>query len=345
VSATPEPYAPTPEELDELRSFGTFVRDAVDSLLGRDVADAPRPLSSWTPEQRTLLEEIAKTPYELHLNAGDLSRILRSRGAFGMGGRDDDRYLARYVGLREPSALEAEVDDRPLWLWLRLHLMGRVSDEQWQAATRGLSASERFDLARRALGNAYQLMRRWPLPTITPAVEREDATTLQNVLIPCLDATSTGELEAELEREVGRSDVAVGQVVVLCLLLARRGVALPGQVTPHLTFALKLVTCIGTGRQLFALLSPERRLEILESLKLTWFNKGGWLYVDLLEPGDRARLVTEALASFDKPCRPEVARCVTELIRGLDPSLHDGLRAVAAGQGPNAKLITDALGS
>jgi hypothetical protein len=327
-----------------LRRFGTFVRAAVAAVLGTDAADEPRAFATWNPLQRALLQLIAETPYELHLNAGDLGRKLETLGAIGMGGTDDDRYLARYAGLRESSALEREVGGRPLWLLLRLHLMGRLPIEAWIAATARLDAAQRVDLARRALDNAYQLMRRWPLPhDVSKTVEREDAPKLQLALVPVLAALTTGDLEQALDHEIGERIVVDSFIVVLAVLLLERDQELRAELDAAIGDALSLQTNVELGRRLLARLPPARRAALVEHVGLVPYNLDGWLYLDLLEPGDRARIVARALAGSKHACQQPVAAILRALVLQLDDASCEPLRVLAATEGPNAELIAAAL--
>ncbi len=301
----------------------------MDTLLGRDAAEPPRTFASWNPEQRTLLEEIARTPFALHLNAGSLGRMLATAGAIGLGGVDDARYLSRYVGLRDRSTLEEEIEGRPLWLWLRLHLMGQVSEHDWLDATKQLDSARRLDLARRSLDNAYQWMRRWPLPAeVTMDVEREDAAKLEPALLPIMDALTTDDLEQALVAEHGKKTIVPELVVLLSLLLARRGRPLAALEDERLATALKLPTNVVLGRQLIALLPQESRSALVERMQLSRHSALGWS-----RPRSRA---SSRLASRRSP-RASRSWCrASTPLRGMPCEL-------AAQKGPNAKLITDAL--
>jgi len=195
---------PSPEEREQKEAYARFVRAAVPTVLGAERADAPRAFASWSPEQRALLEEIAKVPYEANINAGTLSGMLAKVGATNLGPGEDDRFLRRYVGLAEPGVLESEVQGRPLWLWLRLCLMGKLDREALLGSVAGLNDRARVELAKRAADNAYQLTRRWPLPgDITPAIEDEDATQLFELLLPVLEPISANERDILLCESAG----------------------------------------------------------------------------------------------------------------------------------------------
>lgn len=53
-------------------------------------------------------------------------------------------------------------------------------------------------------------------------------------------------------------------------------------------------------------------------------------------------LVTAALTGFKRTCSTRVAARVKELVRGFDVERRTGLRALA-GQGPNARVVAEAL--
>jgi|GEM_PF-2082523 len=328
---------PSPEEREQKEAYARFVRAAVPTVLGAERADAPRAFASWSPEQRALLEEIAKVPYEANINAGTLSGMLAKVGAINLGPGEDDRFLRRYVGLAEPGVLESEVQGRPLWLWLRLCLMGKLDREALLGSVAGLDDRARVELAKRAAGNAYQLTRRWPLPgDITPAIEDEDATQLFELLLPVLEPISANERELAISREQAAKVKNPGLVLLLSFGQARHGETVTGN-DETLTSALRLSTAL--GMRFLTALPAHRRLELIEAIQLAPNNLDGWPYLDLLERGDKQRVVLRTLARFDRPAKPNVGARISELIRTFDSAALAELRTLAEKGGPNAKLI------
>lgn len=338
------PRQPSPEEHDKLRQFGQFVRDALTALFVSDPApEAPRAPSTWAPEQRALLEEIAATPQHLHLNAGDLGRALERIGAVGLG-PSNDGYLARYVGQAPSTALERVIDDKPLWLWLRLHLMDKIAPEAWLDAARGLTVGERLELVKLATNNAYQLSRRWPLPSgLTTEIEREDATRLYDAVLPLLEPIPTPVCEAHLTDEAKRAPPALGLALLLAVVLAERSVPFSEGVEDTLVGALELFSNVTFGRRLLEALHAAQRLALVERLELTYYDATPWAYLPVLDQPTRAKLVVVALSNFRQGCTPDVATQVRSVIATLDGSGREALREVAARNVPNAKLIEDGL--
>lgn len=337
------PKLSTPEEYEKTKAFGRFIRAAIATVLGTNPADAPRALSSWSAEQRALLEEIAKVPEEAHINAGSLGAMLSSLGAIDIGANDDDRLLRRYAGLAERSVLESEVDGRPLWLSLRLCLMGKLERSTWLESVADLALRERIDLAKRATNNAYQLLRRWPLPTdITPEIEQKDATQLYELLLPVLEPISAEEREAAISSEERAEIPNFELVLLLSLGQASHGEPLTANVE-SLTSALTLFSNTTIGVRFLTSLPADRRRELIEAIELFPHNLRGWAYVELLEPGDKQRKVISALASFARAAKSNVAARVSQLILTFDDAARAELLELAAKGGPNAKVIEAAL--
>lgn len=330
-------------------AFTLFVRACVEALFPDVPAEVPCTFLSWNPVQRALLTELAKLPAAVLINAGDLSdRILRV-GAMSMVS-GDERYLLRYVGLVAPGPLEQEVEGRPLWLWLRLHLMGRVTREAWQAATATLEDGARLELSRLAVNNAYQLLRRWPFPTgITPTQENEDTASLFDGVLSVLQPLSDRAARETVRAEVGKPYPDGAMLLLLSLLLLEREAGLPGHEADiaeaceaALTRAVELYPT--HGRRLLLALAPERRSSLMSRMEPVPHNvRGFWTHVELIDAAERSALVTAALSGFKRTCSPPVAARVKELVRGFGREQRAGLRAVAAGKGPNALLVAEAL--
>jgi hypothetical protein len=337
------PDDPSPEEMEKIESFARFVRAAIPEVLGRERAPRPRAFSSWSPEQRVFLEEIAKVPEESHLDAGTLSDMLRARGALDVGSPDDDRFLRRYVGLATPTILEVEVGGRPHWLSLRLRLMGELDDGAWNESVSALTASEPVELAWRATDNAYQLMRRWPLPRdLTPEHEHHDATQLYDVLSPLLESLSAAQREAAITKELTSARPNGTLVLLLSIGQAGRGEPLVAD-DESLRSALMLFTSATVGRRFLTLLSEERRCALIEGMELTPHNLRGWDYLDLLSAFDRQRVLLRAFESFPRAVKPGIATRVAQHVRSFDDAGRTELRALIARGGPNAKMLTAAL--
>lgn len=334
---------PSPEEFEAREGFARFLREAIPVVLGTTAADAPRAFSSWSAEQRAFLEELAKVPEEAHLNADSLSRSLSRLGAIDVGPEGDDRYLRRYVGLAQPTVLEAEVEGRPLWLSLRLCLMGRLEPGAWLRTTTGLDALERIDLARHATNDAYRLMRRWPLPReLTPELEREDATRLGELLLTLLEQVPEDALKSAISRE----EAAAVPNLTLVLLLSIAQVSAGKELTAtaeSLTTALSLFAHSTLGARLLRALPASRRRDLTQAIELTPHNLEGWVYLELLAPEDGQRAVVTALAGFKRAAKPAVAACFSALIQTFDEGARSQLRALVAIGSPNAKAIDAAL--
>lgn len=90
------------------------------------------------------------------------------------------RRLGRYVGLGERTVLEEERSGRPIWLWLRLVLLGR-----WRAIVATLSGGEGVALVTEVLQGAYALLRapeEAMAAALGPVLERIDAPTLRDAI-------------------------------------------------------------------------------------------------------------------------------------------------------------------
>jgi hypothetical protein len=335
--------APTPEEYEKIKAFAGFIRAAIPVVLGTNPADAPRAFSSWSAEQRALLEEIARVPEDAHINSGQLSATLTRLGAIDIAPRGDDRYLFRYAGLAKPSVLEAEVDSRPLWLTLRLCLMGKLDLSEWRKSVADLDGAMRVDFAKRATSNAYQLMHRWPLPVdLTTEIELEDATQLYNLLLPMLDPLSAEERKTAILSEEAES--FPNFELVLLLSVGQATAQEPITAKPEsLTSALTLFTNTTIGTRFLSALPPDKRRELIKGIELMPHNLDGWAYLDLLDPGDRHRAVIETLASFKRAARSDVAAHFSKLIQTFDDVARAELRKLAEKGGPNAKAIETAL--
>ncbi|MBL8920197.1 MAG: hypothetical protein JNJ54_15125 [Myxococcaceae bacterium] len=337
------PEEPTPEEYAKLEAFARFVRGAIPLVLGTETADAPRALSTWSVEQRTFLEELTKVPEEAHLDVHSLSATLSKLGAIDVGPNGDDRYLRRYVGLAEPSGLEHEVDGRPLWLTLRLCLMGRLARSEWLRSVAALDGPARIDLARRATDDAYQLMRRWPRPLdLTPEIEREDATQLYDLLLPALEMISTAERRAAIAKEEAAERPNESLLLLLSLGQANQGEPVTAR-PESLISALTLFTNTTIGVRFARSLPADGRRALISAIELVPNNLVGWEYLELLEPQDRQRTVIGALAGFKRAARPGVVARVSRLIQTFDDAGRAELRTLVAKGGPNAKAIDAAL--
>lgn len=269
--------------------------------------------------------------------------MLSRLGAIDVGPPDDDRLLRRYAGLSKPSVLESEVDGRPLWLSLRLCLMGKLDRNTWSKSVADLDGRARIDLAKRATDNAYQLMRRWPLPRdITPEIEHQDATQLYDLLLPMLEPMSSKEREAAISSEQRAEIPNFELVLLLSLGQASHGEPLTANVE-SLTSALTLFSNNTIGMRFLTSLPADRRRELIEAIELVPHNLRGWAYVELLEPGDRQRVVISALASFTRAAKQNVLVHVSQLIQTFDDAARGELRKLAAKGGPNAKVIEAAL--
>jgi len=233
------------------------------------------------------------------------------------------------------------VQGRPLWLWLRLCLMGKLARDAFLGSVAGLDDSARVELAKRATDNAYQLMRRWPLPgDITPAIEDEDATQLYDLLLPVLEPISAKEREAAISREQEAKVKNPGLVLLLSFGQASHGEPVTAK-NETLKSALRLSTAL--GMRFLTALSAIGRLELIEAIQLVPNNLDGWPYLELLEQSDRQRVVLTTLARFDRPAKPNVGAHISELVRTFDSAAHAELRKLAEQGGPNAKLIEAAL--
>jgi hypothetical protein len=338
------PEDPTPEEQESIESFARFLRAAMPIVLGTEAAAAPRAFSSWSPEQRAFLEEIAKVPEEAHIDADSLSAMLSKLGAIDVGPNGDDCYLRRYVGLAQPSALESEVGGLPLWLTLRFCLMGKLDPDVWRQRVAGLGPSERLDLARRATMNAYQLMRRWPLPReITPEVEREDASRLYELLLPMLEPLTAAERKAAISSEEAAQ--VPRRTFVLLLSISQASHGEPITASPEtLTAALTLFSNTTLGMRFLTSLPADERRALIQAIELMPNNLNGWSYLDLLDADDRQRAVIETLAGFKRPAKSSVANHISKLIQSFDDPARAELRKLIANGGPNAKAIEAALG-
>lgn len=325
---------PTRRDFDALKAFTRDVWAAVDELLGGR-ASHPRAFSEWTPLQRALLEALARLPAPSLLNADTLSAKLEKVGAIGLDLEGDEKRLTRYVGLTRPSVLEQEVDGRALWLWLRLRLMGKVTDSAWRAATAKLAGKKRVELARLALDGAYDLGRRWPPPrAITPKTEAEDAETLLAVLRPLLENASSAELGAGLKR--GPPEL----LVLAALLLTERGAQLPARLDAPLREAMNLPTCSALAKALLARLPGARREKLAGTIELVAYDPTPWRLLENLDVQARSTLVLDALQAFKMECRPSVV----EVLRGVLPTLDEPTRkALARLEGPNARVVARAL--
>ncbi|HWB74776.1 MAG TPA: hypothetical protein VG755_07465 [Nannocystaceae bacterium] len=331
---------PSDEEWAAKETFTLFVWACVDALFDTTPAERPRAFSEWSAEQRALLEELAKLPAAVLINAGDLSDRVMEAGAMTVEA-EDPRYLLRYVGLVEPGPLERVVDERPLWLWLRLCLMGKVSSTEWSRAANDLDAAARIELARLAVENAYQLLRRWPFPRdITPAQEDEDTASLFEALVPVLAAVDDAMIAKTIRAEAEREHPNGALVVLLATMLVERGGELAAECDDALVDALPLYS--PHGRRLVMRLAPARRSAIVSRMEPVAHNaRGFWTYADLLEPEDRDVQITTALSTFTRRCKAEVAARVKELVRDMSAATRAELRARTA-DGPNAALVAEA---
>lgn len=331
---------------DQIEQFAIFVRSAVAEVFGAQVAARPVAFSAWGPREQALLREIAKTPYELHLNAGDLGRRLAAVGAMSLGAGEDDRYLRRYVGLCAPTPLEAEFEGRPLWLWLRLHLMGEVARDEWTECVACLDPEARPEFARRALDNAYQLTRRFPMPgNLSQEVEREDTTHLTRALLPMVASVAPDRAEGAIAAERSARPSSPGLVLLLSLSLAERGAELASEHDDLLADALDLQSHAGIGRQLLELLSPERRESLVRRIRLRPHNISGWIYLDLLTPTAAGEILVSSLREFNRACVPEVAAYLRALLSHVDAAAKRSFGAIASEDGPNAATLKAALGA
>lgn len=337
---TERPKLSTDEERAAKETFTLFVWACVDALFDTSPAERPRAFFEWSAEQQALLEEMAKLPAQVLINAGDLSDRIMKAGAMSMVPKDP-RYLLRYVGLVEPGPLERVVDGRPLWLWLRLCLMETVSRDEWTRAAIDLEAAERIELASLAVENAYQLLRRWPFPRdITPAQESEDTASLFEGLIPMLSAVDDAMVAKTIRAEAEREHPNGALMVVLATMLVERGGTLAPEVDGVLVEDLPLYEV--HGRRLVMRLSEARRSAIVSGMEPVAHNaRGFWTYADLLEPAERNPLILAALAAFTRPCRDEVAAYVKALVREMSTPALAELRERTA-DGPNAALVAEA---
>ncbi len=344
--APPDPTRPpsltTTELHEQVKTFTRFVWACVDALLPSEPAPTPRAFMGWSAEQRALLTEMAKLPSNAMVNAGDLSERLLRLGAMSFA-PGDSRYLERYVGRVAPSVLEQVVEGRPLWLWLRLTTMREVRPEAFASATSRLADAERIELARLAVTNCYQLMRRWPFPTaITRIQEEEDAASLFDALLPMLspleDSSLARALAVEASSEVGESAL----ILLFVYMLVRRGQRLDESVDAALAEALDLFPV--HGRKLLAAFTPEKRSAILSRMEPVPYNVSGfWTYVDLLTPAEQAERVAIALTGFASACSSDVSRRVKDIVATFDSGACAALRELAQGKGPNAALAAEAL--
>ncbi len=325
---------PTSKDFDALKAFTREVWAAVDELLGTRASD-PRPFSEWTPLQRALLEVLARLPAPSLLNADTLSAKLEKVGAIGLDLEGGEKRLTRYAGLSRRSVLEDEVDGRPLWLWLRFRLLGKVTDKAWQAAVSKLTGKKRVELAGLAFDGAYDLNRRWPQPrAITPKTEAEDAGTLVSVLKPLLTKASSAELGGALKK--GPPEL----LVLAALLLAERGEEVPARLDSAVREAMNLPTCSALGNALLARLPDARREKLVGSIELVAYDATPWRLLGKLDVAARSTLVLEALRAFKMECRPSVV----EVLRGVLPTLDESTRqALARLTGPNARVVAKAL--
>lgn len=93
------------------------------------------------------------------------------------------------------------------------------------------------------------------------------------------------------------------------------------------------------GPPLLARLPPARSAAIVARMEPVPHDaRGFWTYV-----ARTRRAITAALAGFRTPCRPSVAVRLTELARALPAGARAGLETIAAGDGPNAKIVAAAL--
>jgi hypothetical protein len=330
----------TDAERTAKETFMLFVWACVDDLFDTTPAERPRAFSEWSAQQRALLEEMAKLPAHVLINAGDLSDRIMRVGAMSMV-PNDPRYLLRYVGFVEPGPLERVVDGRPLWLWLRLHLMGTVSRDEWTRAAVDLDAAQRIGLAGLAVENAYQLLRRWPFPRdITPTQESEDTASLFEGLMPVLSAVDDAAVAKTIRAEAKREHPNGALIVLLATVLVERGGTLDPECDDALAEALPLYSV--HGRRVVSHLSEARRSALVSRMEPVAHNaRGFWEYVDLLEPEDRDAQITTALAAFERPCRAAVAARVKALVREMSTATRAELRERTA-HGPNAALVAEA---
>lgn len=154
---------------------------------------AAEPLSSdaLTPIQRELLLALSRTPAREFAHVTELNRALERVGLPFKGPR-----LDRLLGLHGLAPADALVDGRPLWLWCRLALMGRVSADDFVSAVAGLGEEAVAVLL--DLGTApFGLHCRWPQPReLTREQTAEDAAALFDLLARGASALSRSDLQA-----------------------------------------------------------------------------------------------------------------------------------------------------
>ncbi len=321
------------------KRFRAFLSEATRQLFGEPPADRPCAFTEWSPIQQAFLIEVAQTPMMSIVNSGSLGRLLTNVGAMTIGGDRDDLYLKRYCGLCEPTALERQVQGRPVWLWLRLRLMGEVSAEDLGPVVALLSDDERLDVARRALDNAYHLTRRFPLPfDVTIDVERVDVAATVDALSPVVAAASEATLLDWLATEE-REDVAL----LFALAILDRGVALPKTSNAILASALSYRTLELPASKVLAALEESRQLALVASLSLKWFNLDGWTHLTAINPAAAGKVLVANLRRFDTECRPNVSAQVAELLLHVDEPSRAAIAKLANGDGPNAAMLRAAL--
>lgn len=326
---------PKRDDFDALKAFTREVWASVDAILGTRAAKEPLAFTAFNPLQRALLEALAGLPAVAQLNADTSSAKLEKVGAIGLDLDGGEKLLTRYVGRCKRSVLEDEVDGRPLWLWLRLRLMGKVTEKAWQGATSALAGKKRIELARLAFDGAYNLARRWPLPrAITPKTEAEDAAALVSALKPLLNDLTSAELGLAVKN-------APPELLVLAaLLLAERGEPVPARLDGALKEAMNLSTCTTMARELVARLPASRREKLVGSVELVAYDPTPWRLLGQLDVPARSVLVLEALQAFKMECRP----AVVEELKAVLPALDDAARkALAKLKGPNARVVAKVL--
>lgn len=324
--------------------FASFIRSTIEDVLGTEPATGPRPFSDWSSVQQAVLREIAQTPTRLVLNPDVVGELLTRVGAVRYVGDDDDRFLARYVGLCEPSVLERSVEGAPLWLSLRLHLMGSVDEATWRLRTAGLTIEERVDLVRRATDDAYHLTRRWPIPDGNDT-EVEDTAALHNALRVALEPVPEEALRHVLDTELDRECPSDNVILLVASSYVEKGGAFAEAPTELVGPSLELPTSVPVGRELLKRLPPDQASALILRIELTPYNVAGWPYLDLLAQAERADVVGQAIKGFKKACNADVYEELRRVIATLDAAGRQALKPIAASDAPNAKLVAKALDS
>ena len=152
-----------------------------------------------------------------------------------------------------------------------------------------------------------------------------------------------------MRAEVGKPYPDGAMLLLLSLLILEREAGLPGHEADIAEASEAALTqAVGLypthGRRLLVALAPERLASLMSRMEPVPHNvRGFWTHVDLIDAAERSALVTAALSGFKRTCSTPVAARVKELVRGFGREQRAGLRAVAAGKGPNALLVAEAL--